>query len=94
MPKVEDIKVLNIDGVPYAVDGMSDDVKRMVDLFNEWSQKEVDVRSELAMVQAAKNDLSRNIILQVRKEKEEAEAAETAEGAEEPVSDAADADGE
>jgi hypothetical protein len=76
MPKVEDIKVLNIDGTPYAVDGMSDEVKQMVAVFNEWQQDEADARNRLMQLQAAKNDLSRQIILQVRKEKEEAEAAE------------------
>jgi hypothetical protein len=76
MPKVEDIKVLNIDGTPYAVDGMSDEVKAMVEIFNEWAQDEADARNRLMQVSAAKNDLSRQIILQVRKEKEEAEAVE------------------
>lgn len=91
MPKVEDIKVLNIDGVPYAVDGMSDDVKNMVAIFNEWAQDEADARNRLTQIAAAKNDLSRQIILQVRKEKEEEEAAaaETEAPAEE-VSDAVD----
>ena len=74
MAKVEDVKVLNIDDVPYAVDSMSDEVQQMVAIFNEWNQQEADVRNQLALVQAAKNDLSRRIILQVRKEKEEAEA--------------------
>lgn len=82
MTQVEDIKVLNIDGVPYDVEMMSDEVKNMVAVFNDWNRKEVEVRSELMMVQSAKNDLSRNIILQVRKEKEEQEGAgeTTAEG--------------
>jgi hypothetical protein len=76
MPQVEDIKVLNVDGTPYAVDGMSDEVKGMVDIFNGWSRKEADAIDELTLIRAAKNDLSRQIILQVRKEKEEAEAQE------------------
>ena len=78
MPKVEDVKVLNIDDVPYAVDGMSEQVQSMVDVFNEWNQKEADARDNLIMIQAAKNDLSRSIVSTVRKEKEEAEAAQAA----------------
>lgn len=78
MPKVDDIKVLNIDDVAYAVDEMSDEVKKLVDVYNEWNQRAVDVQSELLMVQSAKNDLSRQIIMQVRKEKEEAEGDEEA----------------
>lgn len=76
MPKVEDIRILNIDGVPHAVEGMSDTVKRMVEIYNEWNQREAEVQSELMMVQSARNDLSRQIILQVRKEKEEAEGGD------------------
>ena len=87
MAKVEDIKVLNVDGVPYAVDGMSDAVKNMVDLYNEWNRKEADAARDLLMVQAAKNDLSRQIIVQVRKEKEEAAAAEQAKESEKSTSE-------
>lgn len=76
--KVEDITVLNIDGVPYAVDGMSDSVKLMVGIFNDWNRREAEARDELMLVQSAKNDLSRQIIMQVRKEKEEAEASAAA----------------
>lgn len=81
MPQIEDVKVLNIDNVPYAVDSMSDQVKQLVAIYNEWNQKEADARNEFMLVQAAKNDLSRQIIQQVRAEKaEEAAKAEEAEG--------------
>jgi len=73
--EVEAVKVLNIDDVPYAVDAMSDVVQEMVEVFNGWNQREADVSDDLMMVRAAKNDLSRRIILQVRKEQEEAEAS-------------------
>lgn len=79
MPKVDEVKVLNIDGTPYAVDGMSDVVKRMVTIYNEWNQKEADARDNLSLVQSAKSELSRQIIMQVRNEK--AEAAKTEEAA-------------
>lgn len=78
MPKVEDIKVLNIDNVPYAVDQMSDQVKQLVEIYNDWNRTEADARNHLMMVTAAKNDLSRQIIQQVRTEKEEAEKASEA----------------
>lgn len=80
MAKVEDVKVLNIDETPYAVDAMSDEVQAQVALFNEWNQRDADLSNELAMVRAAKNDLSRRIILQVRQEKEEAEGSATGTG--------------
>lgn len=75
MKKVEDIKILNIDDVPYAVDAMSDAVKEMVDLFNDWNKKEVEARSHLLMVMSAKTDMSNKIVQQVRKEQAEAKAA-------------------
>ncbi len=87
MAQVEDIKVLNIDEVAYDVDKMSDTVKEMVNIFNKWNQKEADVTEEMneavadyqdqiMLLRAGKNDISRGIILQVRKELEEAENTE------------------
>lgn len=75
MAEVQDIQVINIDNVPYAVDAMSDTAKRLVAVYNEWNQREADIRNDLMMVQAAKETLSRQIIEQVRTEKAEAEAA-------------------
>lgn len=70
MPKVDDVRILEINGVPQAVDAMSDTVKKMIAIFNEWSQREADVRNELLLVQAAKQDLSRQISVQIRNEQE------------------------
>lgn len=80
MPKVEEVKVLNIDEVPYAVDTMSEAVQSMVVRYNEWNQKEADARDAFMMVSAAKNELSRQIIIQVRAEKEAAEAEAATDG--------------
>jgi predicted nucleic acid-binding Zn-ribbon protein len=66
MPKVTDITVLNIDEKPYAVESLSDEVKALVDIYNEWNRKEADVRDELTRFQAAKETLSRQIIGKVR----------------------------
>jgi len=85
MAKAEDVKVLNIDGVPYAVDAMSDNVKRLVSFFNDWNQKELDLTSDLLMVQSAKSHLSQQIIFQVRNEKQKAEEAATAPAAVNPT---------
>lgn len=74
--EVQDIQVINIDGVPYAVDAMSETSQRLVGVYNGWNQKEADVRDKLMMVQAAKETISRQIIEQVRAEKAEAEKAE------------------
>lgn len=79
--QVQEIQVINIDEVPYAVDAMSDTAKRLVAVYNDWNQKEATVRDELMMVQAAKETLSRQIIEQVRAEKAEAKEAEVSENA-------------
>lgn len=96
----EDIKILNIDGVPYAVDGLSENIQRLVAIFNEWSRKELSVKEELMMVQAAKNDLSRTIIAEFKKEREEGETeaaneeAPTEEQVEEVQNDVSDSEEE
>ena len=79
MPKVEDIKVLNIDEVPYAVDSMSAEVKQLVEVYNEWNQDLANAQKDFAQKRAAVQSLSNQIITQVRTEKaqEAAAAAET-----------------
>ena len=77
MPKVDEIKVLTIDNVPYAVDTMSDEVKQLVAVFNEWNQKEVDAENEYKLIKYAKNELSRQIIATIRSEKQSAEENDT-----------------
>lgn len=69
--KVQDIKIINIDGVPYPVDSMSETSQQLVNIYNDWSHKEADVRNELMIIQAAKETISRRIINQVRSENSE-----------------------
>ena len=52
---------------------LSDAVKQLVAIFDDWNQQESDTRSTLMMVQAAKDSLSRQIIQQIRNDKAEAE---------------------
>ena len=93
MPKVTDITVLNIDEVPYAVESLSDEVKALVEIYNDWNQKEAEVRDELTRFQAAKETLSRQIIGKVREQvAADAEAANDAEEA--PTDSPVDADAE
>lgn len=73
---VEPIANLNIDGEVHQVADLSPTVQNMVDIFNGWNQKEADVSDKLMMVKAAKADLSRQIILQVRQDLEAEKAAE------------------
>jgi hypothetical protein len=79
--KVEEITIINVDDVPYAVTDMSDEVRSLVGFYNEWRQKESDLKGEILLVQAAQRDLSREIITAIRREKDDAEAAKAAEEA-------------
>ena len=77
MPTVNDITVLNIDETPYAVESLSEEVQALVEVYNNWNQKESDARGELAILQAAKQTLSAQIVNKVRDEQAAAEAAPT-----------------
>ena len=58
MPKVEEIKILNIDEKPYTVDSLGDEVKGLVEVYNEWSQKEAEVRDELSELEKKLEELA------------------------------------
>ncbi len=92
MPKVKDITVLNIDDKPYAVESLTDEVKALVDIYNEWSRKEADVHDELTRFQAAKETLSRQIIGKVREHIASEEEASNAPVVEEETSSEPDVD--
>ena len=79
MPKVDELKIINVDDVPYAVDSLSEQVQGQVALFNEWHQREADAKSDLMLVSAAKETLSRQIITTLRAELEEAKGEGEAE---------------
>ena len=74
MQKLEPITIINVDNVPHAVSDMSDTVKRLVQIYNEWRDDEEETKSELLKVQAAMRDLSREIVVTIKKEKEDAAA--------------------
>jgi len=85
MPKTEDIKVLNVDDVPYAVDSMSTEVKELVEVYNEWNQDLADAQKQFSQLRAAVESLSRQIVQTVRQEKLDA----SAEGETQPDAEAA-----
>ncbi len=80
MPTVNDITVLNIDETPYAVESLSEEVQALVDVYNNWNRKESDARGELAILQAAKQTLSAQIVNKVREETAAAVEAEAMTG--------------
>jgi len=75
MPKVTDITVLDIDGTPHAVESLTDEVKALVEVYNDWNRKEMDVRDELNRFHAARQTLSNQIMTKVREHLAEQAAA-------------------
>jgi uncharacterized protein YoxC len=80
MRQVEDIKVLNIDSIPYAVDSMSTEVKDLVDTYNNWNQDLSDAHKRFSQLSAATQQLSNQIVAVVRKEKADVETEAAAKG--------------
>lgn len=78
MLKVEETKVLTIDGTTVAVDELEDNVKGLVAYYDHWKQEEADARAHLLMVQTAMRGLANEIAKLVM----EANAADKEEGAE------------
>ena len=71
--KLEEIKVINVDNVPYDVTSCSTQVQALVEYYNEWRQKEFDLKREVVMIEAAQRELSREIIETIRREQEDKE---------------------
>jgi len=78
MQTIEPITIINVDDVPHAVSDMSEEVKRLVDFYNDWRTEEAQLKGDTLKVQAAMRDLSREIITTIRREKEQADAEQAA----------------
>jgi peptidoglycan hydrolase CwlO-like protein len=76
MSEANDITVLNIDEVPYEVASLSEEAQNLVKIYNNWGRKENEAMGEVAMIQAAKQTLSAQIVAKVREEAAAKEAAE------------------
>ncbi len=91
MATVQAVTTLNIDGTAFNVSDLSDKVQGLVSVYNEWNQEAANAQSKLGMVQAALNDLSRQIIMQVKADQDAAAAAAVAANDASVVADAAPA---
>lgn len=72
MTIVQPITTINLEGTTLNVDDLSAQVKALVNVYNDWNQKLSDAQSNTAMVQAALNDLSRQIIQQIKNDQDAA----------------------
>ena len=75
MATVQPISTLNIDNTAFNVADLSQQVQALVGVYNEWNQDLANAQSKLAQTQAALNDLSRQIIMQVKADQDAAAAA-------------------
>jgi len=75
MAQVQPVQSLNIDGNVLQVADLGPKVQALVSVYNEWNQQLADAQNKFALIQAALNDLSRQIIGQVKQDAEEAAAA-------------------
>jgi hypothetical protein len=78
MAKVQEIKVINVDDVPYVVEALSSEIQSQVSQYNEWRQEHENARLEVVKIEFALQVLGQQILNSIRAEKEKAEAAAAA----------------
>lgn len=67
---VDEIKIINVDNVPYVVEALPPQIKNLVSLYNEWNIENVHLRNELIKLDIAMKGMAQSIILAIRAEKE------------------------
>ncbi len=72
MPQVRKTETLTIDEQAFVVEKMSQNIRSMVGIMDEWRQEEADAQSRLLMVQAALRGLQNDIYNTVVNERKEA----------------------
>lgn len=75
MATVQPITTLNIDGAALNVADLSAQVQGLVTVYNDWNQDLANAQSKFQQLQAALNDLSRQIILQIKADNDAAAKA-------------------
>lgn len=75
MATVQPVTTLNIDGNVLQVADLGPRVGALVAVYNEWNQKLANAQAEFVLVQSALNDLSRQIIVQIKADSDAAAAA-------------------
>ena len=77
MQKPVRLTVLNIEGNPVAVESLPDEIKALVETFNDWTELEAVVQDEAARFKYSKEMLSHQIIGKVREHMAEQEEDKT-----------------
>lgn len=68
MPKIQETLTVTFDDNTYTVADMSDNVKQMIALMDEWRQRDADLTSEVLMVRAAVRDVQNTLLATIREE--------------------------
>lgn len=62
---------VTIDEATYAVADLSDNVKQMIALMDEWRQKDADQTNDLLLVRAAIRDIQNTLLTTIKQELEQ-----------------------
>jgi vacuolar-type H+-ATPase subunit F/Vma7 len=74
MAKVQQTLSITIDDTTFEVAGMSEQIKQMVELMDDWRQQESDVSGQLILVRSAIRDIQNSLLTQIRQDQEAAAA--------------------
>lgn len=87
MVKLEETKVVNIDGVEHQVVDLPDTIKRLVGFHDHWREKLIDAESTFLMLQSAYNAVRNEIVVAINKhlETQNADPASEGNGQEPPI---------
>lgn len=68
---IEETKVITIDDTPLIVDDLSESIKSLITIYDEFRRDEIKAKHELIKVQSAMRDIQREIVLNIKKERAE-----------------------
>lgn len=68
MAKIQETVTVSVDEQQYNVADLSDNVKQMIGMMDEWRQKDADLTSEVLMARAAIRDIQNTILAALKEE--------------------------
>lgn len=68
MAKIQETTSVTIDDATYQVADLSDNVKQMIGLMDDWRQEDADLTSKVLMVRAAIRDIQNTLLTTIKQE--------------------------
>lgn len=68
MAKIQETTSVTIDEQTYQVADLSDNVKQMIGLMDEWRQEDADLTNKVLMVRAAIRDIQNTLLTTIKQE--------------------------